>query len=156
MIDELYSARILKLAANLPHAGRLPAPQGTGERVAKLCGSRAIVDVTLDAEGRVADFAQDVKACALGQAAAGVLGEAVIGATAAEIETARDAMLAMLKAGGEGPQGRFAGLCDLKLVADYPARHASTMVALEAALDAVKQALARKSPDTRTSLAGAA
>lgn len=156
MIDELYSARILKLAANLPHAGRLPAPQGTGERVAKLCGSKAVVDVVLDAGGRISDFAQDVKACALGQAAAGVLGEAVIGATAEEIEAARDAMLAMLKAGGEGPEGRFAGLRDLKLVADYPARHASTMVAVEATLDAVKQALARKGPDTRTSLAGAA
>lgn len=156
MIDELYSARILKLAANLPHSGRLAAPQGTGERIAKLCGSKAIVDVTLDADGRVADFAQDVKACALGQAAAGVLGESVIGASLDEIAGARDAMSAMLKAGGEGPEGRFEGLRALKLVADYPARHASTMVAIEATLEAVKQALARKTPDTRTSLAGAA
>ncbi|MBX9460830.1 MAG: iron-sulfur cluster assembly scaffold protein [Brevundimonas sp.] len=156
MIDELYSARILKLAANLPHSGRLAAPQGTGERVAKLCGSRAIVDVTLDADGRIAGFAQDVKACALGQAAAGVLGEVVVGASMDEIAEARDAMAAMLKSGGDGPEGRFGGLRALKLVADYPARHASTMVAIEATLDAVKQALARKSPDTRTSLAGAA
>ena len=44
MIDELYSARILKLAANMPHSGRLAAPQGTGERVAKLCGSKAVID----------------------------------------------------------------------------------------------------------------
>ena len=156
MIDELYSARILTLAANLPYSGRLPAPEGTGERVAKLCGSKAVVDVTLNDAGRVETFAQDVKACALGQAAAGVLGQAVIGASAAEIETARDAMLAMLKSGGEGPEGRFEGLRALKQVADYPARHASTMVAVEATLDAVMQALARKQPDTRTSLAGAA
>jgi NifU-like protein involved in Fe-S cluster formation len=151
MIDDLYSARVLTLAANLPHAGRLDAPQGTGERVAKLCGSRATVDVVLDAEGRVARFAQDVKACALGQAAAGVVGEAVIGATADELLAARDAMLAMLKSGGEGPDGRFEGLRALKQVADYPARHASTMVGLEATLDAVSQALA-----ARTALAGAA
>lgn len=156
MIDELYSARILSLAANLPHSGRLAAPEGTGERVAKLCGSKAIVDVVLDAESRVADFAQDVKACALGQAAAGVVGESVIGATSQEIADARDAMLAMLKSGGEGPEGRFEGLRALKLVADYPARHASTMVALEATLDAVRQASARDTADTRTSLAGAA
>lgn len=155
MIDELYSARILKLAANLPHSGRLPAPEGTGERVAKLCGSRAVVDVVLDDAGRVAAFAQDVKACALGQAAAGVLGEAVIGASADEIEQARDALLAMLKSGGDGPDGRFEGLRALKQVADYPARHASTMVAIEATLDAMRAA-ARKAPDTRTSLAGAA
>ena len=156
MIDELYSARILSLAANLPHSGRLSAPDGTGERVAKLCGSKAIVDVVLDADGGIADFAQDVKACALGQAAAGVLGESVIGATSQDIADARDAMLAMLKSGGEGPQGQFEGLRALKLVADYPARHASTMVAIEATLDAVRQASARDTADTRTSLAGAA
>jgi len=156
MIDELYSARVLSLAANLPHSGRLAAPEGTGERVAKLCGSKAIVDVVLDAGGRVADFAQDVKACALGQAAAGVVGESVIGATPDEIADARDAMLAMLKSGGEGPAGRFEGLRALKLVAGYPARHASTMVALEATLDAIRQAQSRDTADTRTSLAGAA
>ncbi len=156
MIDELYSARILKLAANLPHSGRLAAPEGTGERVAKLCGSKAVVDVVLDEAGRISAFAQDVKACALGQAAAGVLGEGVIGASLNELIDARDAMAAMLKAGGEGPTGRFEGLRALKQVADYPARHASTMVAVEAALEAVREALARKSPDTRTSLAGAA
>ncbi|CAN5392439.1 iron-sulfur cluster assembly scaffold protein [soil metagenome] len=161
MIDELYSARILSLAANMPHSGRLPMPEGanlwgTGERVAKLCGSKAIVDVILDEAGRVADFAQDVKACALGQAAAGVFGESVIGATSNEIETARDAMLSMLKAGGEGPDGRFEGLRALRLVADYPARHASTMVAIEAALDAVRQASQRDTAATRTRLAGTA
>jgi NifU-like protein involved in Fe-S cluster formation len=160
VIDDLYSARILGLAANLPHAGRLPAPDGTGERVAKLCGSRAVVDVTLDDAGRVATFAQDLKACALGQAAGGVLGQAVFGATGDEIEAARDAMLVMLKSGGEGPVGRFEDLRILKQVADFPARHASTMVVIEATLDAVRAAqaarVARKSPDTRTSLAGAA
>ena len=156
MIDDLYSAHILRLAANLPHAGRLPAPDGTGERVAKLCGSKAIVDVALDDQDRISAFAQDIKACALGQAAAGVLGESVIGATIAEIETARDATLAMLKTGGDGPTGRFEGLRALKQVADYPARHASTLVAIEATLAAVHAALARKALDTRTSLAGAA
>jgi NifU-like protein involved in Fe-S cluster formation len=151
MIDDLYSARILTLAANLPHAGRLPAPEGTGERVAKLCGSKAIVDVVLDDARRVVDFAQDVKACALGQAAAGVLGESVIGASVEDLRQARDSLRDMLKSGGEGPAGRFEGLRVLKQVADYPARHASTMVAIEATLEAVEAALA-----ARTRLAGAA
>ena len=155
MIDALYSTRILTLAANLPHSGRLPAPAdsarfGTGEKVAKLCGSRAVVDVMLGDNDRVIAFAQDIKACALGQAAAGVLGESVIGASVDEIETARDAMVAMLKSGGEGPVGRFEGLRALQQVADYPARHASTLVAVEATLEAARQA------STRTSLAGAA
>ena len=158
MIDDLYSARILGLAANLPHAGRLAAPEGTGERVARLCGSRAVVDVVLDDAGRVADFAQDIKACALGQAAAGVIGEAAIGATADEITAAAAALTDMLKASGEGPDGRFEGLRVLKAVADYPQRHASTQVAMGALLDAVDMALAtRDTPEAeRTRRAGAA
>ena len=156
MIDDLYSARILSLAANLPFAGRLAAPQGTGEKVAKLCGSKAIVDVVLDDQGRVIDFAQQVKACALGQAGAGVVGEAAIGASLDELTEARDAMLAMLKSGGEGPAGRFEGLRILKQVADYPQRHASSMVAIEATLQAVQQALEKHHTETRTRIAGAA
>jgi NifU-like protein involved in Fe-S cluster formation len=162
MIDDLYSARILGLAANLPHAGRLARADGTGERVARLCGSRAIVDVVLDDEGRITDFAQDIKACALGQAAAGVIGAAVIGATADEITTAAAALTAMLKAGGEGPEGRFEGLRVLRPVADYPQRHASTQVAMGALVDAVDMALAtslatRDIPEAeRTRRAGAA
>ncbi|MDP3406047.1 MAG: iron-sulfur cluster assembly scaffold protein [Brevundimonas sp.] len=147
MIDDLYSTTILTLAANLPHAGRLAEPEGTGERVARLCGSRAIVDVVLDAEGRVADFAQDIKACALGQAAAGVLGESVIGASVEELQSARDQTLAMLKSGGDGPAGRFEGLRALRQVADYPARHASTLVAIEATLEAVSSVLAKRGAD---------
>jgi len=150
MIDELYSARVLKLAANMPHSGRLPAPQGSAERVSRLCGSRAVVDVVLDAEGRVEAFAQDVKACALGQATAAIVGERVLGASVEELEAACDALRAMLKEGGPAPTGRFAGLSILETVRDYPARHASTLVPIEAAAAAARQAL------ERTRLAGAA
>jgi NifU-like protein involved in Fe-S cluster formation len=154
MIDDLYSARILALAANMPRAGRLAAPQGSAERVAKLCGSRITADVALDAEGRIVDFAQDVQACALGQAAAAVLGAHVIGADVSEIEAARDQFRAMLMAGGPPPQGRFKDLAVLEPVKDYPARHASSLLAFEAALAAVRMALSPEA--TRTSSADAA
>jgi NifU-like protein involved in Fe-S cluster formation len=154
MIDDLYSAKVLTLTANIPRIGRLDAPQGTSERVAKLCGSRIVVDVVLDADGRVADFAQDVKACALGQAAASVLGAHVIGSSLDEIETARDQLGAMLKSGGPAPSGRFEDLAVLAPVKDYPARHASTLLAFEAALDAVR--MATQKSGTRTSGADAA
>jgi len=145
MIDDLYSAKVLALTANIPRIGRLAAPDGSSERVAKLCGSRIVVDVALDADGRIADFAQDVKACALGQAAASVLGAHAIGASLDEIETARDQLGAMLKSGGPAPSGRFEDLAVLAPVKDYPARYASTLLAFEAALDAVRQASARTS-----------
>ena len=143
MIDDLYSDRILRLAANMPHAGRLPHPDGTAEKTAKLCGSRIVVDVRMQ-DDRVADFAQDAKACALGQAAAAVLGANAIGASAAEIEGARDALRAMLKAGGPAPEGRFADLAVLAPVRDFPPRHASTLLAFEAAVAAIADARARR------------
>lgn len=142
MIDDLYSANILKLAANMPRAGRLDAPQGSSEKVAKLCGSRIVVDVKLT-DGAVSDFAQEVKACALGQAAAAILGEHVIGAKLDEIEQARDSLRSMLKSGGDAPKGRFKDLAVLAPVKDYPPRHASTLLAFEAAVDAVRQASTR-------------
>jgi NifU-like protein involved in Fe-S cluster formation len=139
MIDELYSANILRLAANMPRAGRLAAPDASAEKVARLCGSRIVVDVKLE-DGKVVDFAQEVKACALGQAAAAVLGAHVIGATCEEIAVARDAFRAMLKSGGPPPAGRFSDLSMLEPVKDYPQRHASSMLAFEATVEACRLA----------------
>lgn len=139
MIDDLYSAKLLRLAGNMPRAGRLAAPDASVEKVAKLCGSRVVVDVTVEGD-RVADFAQEVKACALGQAAASVLGSNVVGASLEELETARRQLRAMLKDGGAAPDGRFAELALLAPVKDYPARHASTMLAFEAVTEAVRKA----------------
>jgi NifU-like protein involved in Fe-S cluster formation len=145
MIDDLYSAKVLALAANLPRLGRLADAHGSAEKVSKLCGSRVVVDVQVDGE-RVCDFAQDVKACALGQASAAVLGSQVIGASVQELESARDQFRAMLKEGGSPPEGRFSDLAMLAPVKDYPARHASTLLAFEAVCDAVRKAMARTSP----------
>jgi len=157
MIDDLYSARILKAAANMPRAGRLAAPDASVEKVSKLCGSRITVDVTLK-DGRIADYAQDVKACALGQAAAAILGEHAVGASVQEIEMALGALRAMLKTGGAPPEGRFAELAMLAPVKDYPPRHVSTMLAFEATAEACRIALARTTEHTagRTSRAGVA
>jgi NifU-like protein involved in Fe-S cluster formation len=145
MIDDLYSAKVLALAANLPRLGRLADAQGSAEKVSKLCGSRVTVDVRVEGD-RVADLAQEVKACALGQASASVLGRHAIGASVHELETARDQFRAMLKTGGPAPDGRFADLAMLAPVKDYPARHASTLLAFEAACEAVRRAMARTSP----------
>jgi NifU-like protein involved in Fe-S cluster formation len=142
MIDDLYSAKLLALAANLPRLGRLAAPDASVEKISKLCGSRVLVDVKVQ-DGRVADFAQEVKACALGQASAAVLGAHVIGASLPELETARSGLKAMLKEGAAPPQGRFAELSILAPVRDYPARHASTMLAFEAVTQAVKDAVGK-------------
>ncbi|HZZ31194.1 MAG TPA: iron-sulfur cluster assembly scaffold protein [Phenylobacterium sp.] len=157
MIDDLYSAKLLALAANMPRIGRLAAPDASVEKIAKLCGSRVVVDVVVDG-GRVTDFAQDVRACALGQAAASVLGAQVIGASLEELEVTRSQFRAMLKDGAPAPDGRFSDLAMLAPVKDYPARHASTLLAFEAVTEAVRTATAAQTGDLpgRTSPAGAA
>lgn len=143
MIDDLYSARILRLAAEMPRTGRLPAPDACSEKTAKLCGSRVRVELKMDGD-RVGDFAQEVQACALGQASAAVLGAHAVGATVEELEAARDGLRAMLKQGGPAPGGRFEELAALAPVKDFPARHASTLLAFEAAAEAARTAIARK------------
>jgi len=135
----LYSGRILELAADIPHLGRLPAPGGSARRRSPLCGSTVTVDVTM-ADHHVKTFAQDVKACALGQAAASVVGRALPGRTLAEVERARDELRAMLKDDGPVPAAPFDGLEVLLPARGYKNRHASILLPLEAAADAIAEA----------------
>lgn len=143
MFGELYHNRVLELAADIPHAGRLEHPQGSSLKVSRVCGSTVNVDVNLDKDGRIAEIAVDPHACALGQAATSILARHAIGRSLAEIEAARDALKAMLKDGAPPPEGEFWELRHLQPVKDYPPRHASTMLAFEAAVEAMKQALGR-------------
>ncbi|NKX46475.1 iron-sulfur cluster assembly scaffold protein [Roseicyclus persicicus] len=136
---KLYSQRILALAADIPHRGRLEAPQASIRKRAPLCGSTVTVDLDME-DGRIARFAQDVKACALGQASAALMGADIIGRTRAEIEAARDQLRAMLKDGAPPPGAPFHGFEVLEPARDYRNRHASILLALEATAEAMQEA----------------
>ncbi|MCO5146150.1 MAG: iron-sulfur cluster assembly scaffold protein [Aquamicrobium sp.] len=138
MIDEIYNARILGFAGNIGRIGRLDAPDATATAHSKLCGSTVIVDIRMDGD-TVADFAHEVKACALGQASSSVMARNVVGATVAELRDVRETMLRMLKENGPPPEGRFGDLRYLEPVRDYKARHASTMLTFDAVVDAIDQ-----------------
>ncbi len=141
---QLYSKRILALAADVPHAERLAEPDGSAMKRSPLCGSTVTVDVGVE-DGRIARFGQDVKACALGQASAAVLGGAAIGRTRAEIAEARRALKAMLKEGGPTPAAPFDGLEALAPAKDFKNRHASILLAYDATLAAMDDAEAKVS-----------
>ncbi len=132
---KLYSGRILDLAANIPHAGRLAAPTGTARKRSPLCGSTVTVDLVM-AGGRVTEFAQEVRACALGQASAAILGAVILGRSRAELEAARTALRAMLQDSAPAPEAPFAGYEVLTPARDYRNRHASILLAIEAACEA--------------------
>lgn len=138
---KLYSARILALAADIPHLDRLEHPDATVKRRAPLCGSTVSVDVTC-MDGRISDFGQDVKACALGQAAASVVGANIIGCTRDQVTAARDALKAMLTEDGPTPPAPFDGLEVLRPAQAYKNRHASILLCLDAAVEALETACA--------------
>ena len=136
---KLYSQRILALAAEIPHTGRLDAPQASVKKRSPLCGSTVTVDVDVE-DGKVSRYAADVKACALGQASASVVGSAALGRTSAEINKAREELQAMLREGDAAPSAPFDGLEALLPAREYKNRHASIMLTLDALSEAVAEA----------------
>ena len=136
---DLYSGRILELAADIPLTERLDSPQATVKRLSPLCGSTVTIDLSIR-DGRVSAYGQEVKACTLGQAAASVVGRNIIGRTRTEIENARDQLMAMLISGGPVPDAPFEELEILIPARNYRNRHASIMLAIEAAAEGMANA----------------
>ncbi|MGL6043569.1 MAG: iron-sulfur cluster assembly scaffold protein [Sandaracinobacteroides sp.] len=141
----LYNARILRLAASIPHAERLAAPMGSARRTSAVCGSRVTADVNLDAGKRITGFGQEVRACALGQAAAAILGGNILGETSETLGAAHDALKEWLRGTGPLPVSlseRFPELALFEPARAHPARHPSILLALEAAAAAAAAAAA--------------
>ena len=143
MLNEVYNQRILELAGNIPRQGRLAQPDASATAHSKLCGSTVTVDVKVS-DGRVSEFAHEVKACALGQASSSIMARNVVGCTIEELRDVRDAVRRMLKENGDPPRsGKWADVAVLEPVRDYKARHASTMLTFEAVVDATEKAVAK-------------
>ena len=138
MLSDIYNRRVLELAADIPRQGRLAAPQASARAHSKLCGSTVTIDLSLE-DGKVSDFGHDVRACALGQASSSLMARHIIGATPQELRALRETMIAMLKAGGPPPAGKWAEFAVLEPVREYKARHASTLLTFDAVVDALGQ-----------------
>lgn len=142
MSEALYNTAILRLAASIPHQARLDAPQASVQRVSPVCGSRITADLDLDRDGRVARFGQEVRACALGQASASILGANIIGRTAPELAAARDGLAAFLKGEDAAPPDGWPGLELFGPARPHRARHGSILLAFQAAAEAAATAAA--------------
>jgi len=138
MIDEVYNAKILEFAGNIPRIGVLEDADASARAHSKLCGSTVKVWLKLDGD-IVSDFSHEVKACALGQASSAIMANNIVGASTVELRKVREQMIAMLKQGGPPPDGRFADLKFLEPVREYKARHASTLLTFDAVVDAIDQ-----------------
>jgi NifU-like protein involved in Fe-S cluster formation len=138
MLNDIYNRRILELAGDIPRLGRLAHPDATATAHSKLCGSTVTIDLSM-ADGKVSDFAHDVKACALGQASSSIMARNILGATPEELRELRDDVRRMLKENGPPPMGKWADVAVLEPVRDYKARHASTLLTFDAVVSALDQ-----------------
>ncbi|KIN72288.1 iron-sulfur cluster assembly scaffold protein [Sulfitobacter guttiformis] len=136
---KLYSARILALATDIPNLGRLERPDASVTRRSPLCGSSVTVDVMIS-DGHLSALGQDVKACALGQAAASITAQAAQGATLETVQRGRDQLKAMLKGKGGVPDAPFDGFEVLTPAVEYKNRHASILLSIEALAEAMDAA----------------
>jgi NifU-like protein involved in Fe-S cluster formation len=148
-LDDIYSTRILELAAAIPRTQRLAAPDATATAHSKLCGSTITVDLVVR-DDRIVDFGQTVKACLLGQAAAAIVGREIVGMSPAELRAAAIEMRSILKEEGVLPTGRLAELRILEAVRDYKSRHASTMLVFDAIEKALVEIETKRGPGTTT------
>ena len=134
---KLYSGRILELAADIPKLERLQNPQASIKKRSPLCGSIVTVDINM-ADGKISEYGQDVKACALGQASASVVGDAIVGCTKEQAFTARDQLRALLKGSGVVPDAPFDGFEVFLPASAYKNRHSSILLAIEATCEAIE------------------
>lgn len=141
MLNDIYSRRILELAADIPLLGTLPDADASAKAHSKLCGSTVTVHLKLHGDV-VSAFAHEVKACALGQASSSIMGRHVIGSTVEELQAVREEMRLMLKSGGPPPSGKWADLALLEPARDLKARHASILLTFDAVAEALAKAKA--------------
>ena len=138
MLNDIYSRRILELAADIPLQGMLPDAHASAKAHSKLCGSTVTVHLKLDGNV-VSAFAHEVKACALGQASSSIMGQHAVRSTVEELQALRDEMHRMLKEGGQPPSGKWADLALLEPARGLKARHASILHTFDAVVDALDQ-----------------
>lgn len=130
----LYNRDILSLAVATVDFPPLPGARHHMSARAPLCGSRILLDLDADDQGRITDIGMHVEACALGQAAAALLARHAPGRNVDEIRAARDAIAGWF--GGEGEAPEWPGFELLAPAQAYPARHGAILLPFDAAIAA--------------------
>ncbi|MGY9051606.1 MAG: iron-sulfur cluster assembly scaffold protein [Alphaproteobacteria bacterium] len=138
MLDDIYSNKIVELAADIPLIGKLQNADSSATAVSRLCGSKVTVFIKVEGN-KVIDFSHDVKACALGQASSSVMARNVIGSSFDELKELANVMRKMLKENGAPPSGKWSELSILEPVKDFKSRHASTLLTFDAVNDAIEK-----------------
>lgn len=133
----LYTTEILRLAASLSDPRELEHEDGRAELRSPTCGSRITTTVKLDDQGRVRDLAQQVHACAFGQASAALLEKSAAGRSREEVTLILTDLSAWLD-GSEAEPGW--GLAALAPARSRKSRHGAILLPFRALASAMERA----------------
>lgn len=139
--SKLYSPAMLALAAQLaeyPLTDDLPL---RAERRSRTCGSVIIIGLDQDDDGLISHVGVRVSACAIGQASASLLAQAIRGDHPGHVQLITDGIVAWLA--GEGGLPQWPGLDALAPARDHPGRHGALLLPWTAACMALSSGAAR-------------
>ncbi len=108
-LRELYQEVILDHSRHPHHYGALEGANHVGEGYNPLCGDRVKIYLAVDSEGRITNITFEGKGCAISQASASLMTDALIGRTTAEAEQLMGGFLHLVKgeeAGGLAGEDR--------------------------------------------------
>lgn len=128
---QLYTPEILSLAVSLSSHPFDPLMELTGEARSRTCGSVVAVSIEPGADGVIDRFGLNVRACAIGQAAAAIFAKNAAGLTSAQVAKSARGIEAWLA--GQSARPVWPGLEMLEPAAAYPARHAAILLPWKAA-----------------------
>ena len=116
MINAIYNKDVLRLAADITCIGALESPDAIASFRSPLCGSSIKVSITMT-NGRITNYGQEIKACALGQASA----------------------QEMLSKGTMLPEGDWSALVALAPAKEAKSRHGAILLPFDALLKALTE-----------------
>ena len=135
---KLYTEKILKLATEIPLMGKIDNADKTVSLRSPICGSAITVYINKN-QGRIKEFRQEVKACALGQASASILAKNIIGLDLPKISALHNSVKGMLEKTLPAPAPPFSNYELLRPATDFKNRHASILLVLEATKNALQE-----------------
>jgi NifU-like protein involved in Fe-S cluster formation len=133
--DKLYTPELLALAVDLAEYPANPSLPLHGHARSKSCGSTLALDLGIDADGRIETLGLQVRACAVGQAAAAIFARAAPRRTPEDIEAAHAGLTEWLAGTGALPD--WPGLVAIAPARAFPARHGAIMLPWTAARNAL-------------------
>ena len=138
--SKLYTPELLGLATGLaafPLTDDLPL---RAEERSRTCGSVITLGLALDDYGLVSGVGMKVSACAIGQASAALMAQAIRGDIPGHVQLTAEGLARWLA--GEGDLPRWRGIAALAPARDHPARHSALLLPWTAACKALSQSVA--------------